>query len=139
MKSKFMIAIGIIILIISGIIIYLNFFWHPTGELPSIHKNIKMENELREATNEVIERQKQKGIDISIKEIVTYTAYQGYIDLNCGEIDFEREEEIVGSIANNLFERYPEDYGIDGKLWFDVHCKYDMGWMVSDGNYGPRI
>jgi len=143
--------IGAVILVI--IIVGVYSFMTNVEKTESQHENTKMEGEIRGVIEEVIEEQKQQGIDISINKIETYSAYQGFVKLDCENLDFDTEEKIIGSIVSKLVERYPEDYGENGNLWFDIETCSQTGsspdgietyyhptqWMVSNGEYGQRI
>jgi hypothetical protein len=108
-------------------------------------RNAKMEEGIREVINIEIENQKQKGIIISIEELHVYNLgrrSQAGVKLNCEEdIDSQIEEEIIGNIANALFEKYPNDYAEDSERnsWVDINCIYNMGWRLGYGSYGRKI
>lgn len=108
---------------------------------PNITPNTEMEKKFTEIINQVIQEQSQKGITISVKEIQVLNLVgkvQGFINLNCENIDNESERAIIGSIANKLFEEYPNDFieGSERDSWVDVYCAYKMGWRISDGDFG---
>lgn len=105
--------------------------------------NIEMEQEFTEIVNKVIQEQSQKGTVISVKEIEVLNLagkVQGFIDLECSDIKSEKESEIIGSIANRLFVKYPNDFaeGSERDSWVDVRCAYRLGWGISDGYYGRK-
>ena len=148
------VGVGIIILIVIGVLIY---FYLPNQNINkeiSMHENPTMESEMRLAVTEVIDEQKQKGIEISLESIDTYSEHQGYVKLGCeSKIDFEIDWDIAEKIINKLVEKYPEKYGEDGKYWFDIEgCSvsgtspngvntyyHPTVWQVSNGQVGPRI
>ncbi len=103
-------------------------------------RNAEMEEGLSEIVDAEIENQKQKGISISLMELQVLNLAgktQAFIALDCEEdMSFETESEIIGNIANELFEKYPEEY-IEGDSWADVYCSYQMGWRIVNGTFGP--
>jgi len=104
-------------------------------------KNIEMTKKFTEIVNQVIQEQSQKGVIISVKEVQVINLVgkvQGSIDLNCQDIDAENENIIIGSIADKLFEEYPDDFFKENerRSWVDVSCSYNAGWRISGGNFG---
>ena len=107
-------------------------------------RNPVMEQGVTEIVNDVIEVQEQKGVSISLEELQVLNLAgrtQGWINLQCGNISYEEEAEIIQEIANGLFEKYPEEYGEETERysWVDVDCRYQMGWRISAGNVGMMV
>ena len=75
------------------------------------------------------------------------------LKLDCENLEFETEEDIIEKIVSKLVEKYPEDYGENGELWLDIETCSQSGsspdgietvyrptqWIISNGNYGQRI
>ncbi|MBT4376839.1 hypothetical protein HOD29_05695 [archaeon] len=153
-NKKVLITFGIIL----AMIIIGGFFFTIKGEKiePSheaSHENIKMEREIRGIIEEVIDEQRQEGIEITIDRLETYNERQGFVKLGCENLDYDVEEKIMGDISAKLLEKYSEDYGENGDLWFDIQTCSQSGsspdgintyyspteWMFSNGEYGMRI
>jgi len=136
MKRKIWKAIGTVLILIIGILLFFKLFIFSVS-LPNPkdieHENIEIEEKLKEILIEVIEEQKQKGIEISIEYIETYTPYAGNVKLTCkGLEDFDKEREIIETINNKLVERYPKIYD---SFYFDVSfCS--TKWRLERGEYG---
>jgi len=119
-------------------------------ELPECEKyiftrNDKLESGFTEIVDAVIQEQSSKGIMVSVEEIEVLNLVgrlQGFIKLNCNEdMNYEIEEEVIESIANKLFVKYPDEFaeGSERDSWVDVNCVYDLGWRISDGYYDILI
>ncbi|MBI2632474.1 hypothetical protein HYW75_05710 [Candidatus Pacearchaeota archaeon] len=103
--------------------------------------NSEMEQKFTEIMNQIVQEQSQEGEVISIKKIEVLNLagkVQGFINLDCKDIDLETEKVIVGNIAMKLFTDYSDDFNEGGKRnsWVDIYCNYNMGWRISDGDYG---
>tara|TARA_Y100000034_G_scaffold97185_1_gene118642 strand:- start:335 stop:1057 length:723 start_codon:yes stop_codon:yes gene_type:complete len=102
-------------------------------------RNAKMEEAISEIVN--IEIEKQEKI-ISIKELYVYNLggrSQAGVKLECEELTYEIEKEMIENIAEVLFQKYPNDYAEDseGDSWVDIDCNYD--WRISDGYSDIKI
>lgn len=121
-------------------------------------RNAKMEEGLREIIDEVIKEQSQKGITITAENIEVLNLVgrlQGNIDLVCETLNHETDEEIIKSIADKLFLKYPNEFaeGSERDSWVNVRgCsetgsssdginfdKHTTQWVISNGYYDFRI
>lgn len=118
----------------------------------------EMKQGITEIINQVIQEQTQKGIDISIEnlEVRKYGERRdGTIRLNCEEIDYESDEAMIGSIADKLFEKYPnyfaegnsKDYSVSIVSCSKMESSSDgvsvysskTVWRIQDGFYDYSI
>ena len=108
-------------------------------------RNANIEKGIIEIVNLEIKNQKEKNNIISIKEIIVFNQgekSQGMIFLNCDDdLDYEIEEEIIKNIAEQLFEKYLEEYSENAirHSSVSVNCVYDLGWGISEGDYGMAV
>ena len=121
-------------------------------------RNTEMELGFTEILNEVIQEQSQKGVTISIREIKVLNLVrrvQGFVKLNCEEMNYEADRAIIESVANKFFEAYPNEFaeGSERDSWIDISGCSEMGtspdginwyshtttWRISYGSYGELI
>jgi hypothetical protein len=148
MKKKTWIILGVIflILVIIGGCFYQNYHQKNFQESLLLIPETEMEQGFTEIVNNVIQEQAQKVVVVSIDRISVGGVANGVIgsiSLNCKKRSYEDEEEIIGSIANKLFDKYPNDFGEERERSSFAHvCCYYRAfwraecWRIEDGSYG---
>jgi hypothetical protein len=109
-----LVIVGIVLVI--GIVIGVVYFSgedNSRDEPNTSTRNPQIEQEFTEIMDNVVQEQAQKGVTISYENIEVNTiaeTLQGSIDLLCDDLDFETDEAIIKSIAEELFTKYPEHF-----------------------------
>jgi len=145
------IVIVVLIIVVGGV-----YFYGSSEEVPKSNSNFydacvgdgmennfivqeckgEMETELKEIIEEIILSEKYKDNGIKIFEIGISSVKQVHILLNCeNKMSFEDDEEMVNSISEKIFAKYPNIFLEGDKSWIDLTSCSSMGGSADGINY----
>ena len=126
MKNK---RIGVLIISIVIILVVVGVYFltqnKKSTSSSSFPHNTKMEADFNKVINDEIQKQKQNGVVLSIKESeildLPGIRAQGYVLLNCeGNVDFNVQDEVAQSIGQQILKLQTDQYPQLNEFWVDI-------------------